>query len=40
LRGGLLRSIEDLKALWVWTNRAAPFILLDGHRPAVQLSLF
>jgi predicted DNA-binding helix-hairpin-helix protein len=40
LRGGLLRSIEDLKALGVWTNRAAPFILLDGHRPAVQLSLF
>jgi predicted DNA-binding helix-hairpin-helix protein len=39
-RGGILRSLEDLKALGVWANRAAPFILLDGHRPAVQLSLF
>ncbi len=40
VRGGLLRSIEDLKALGVYTNRITPFILLDGHRPPVQMSLF
>jgi hypothetical protein len=39
VRGGRLRSVEDLKALGVWANRAAPFILLDGHRPAVQLRI-
>lgn len=38
--GGRLRSIEDLRALGVYANRAAPFILLDGHRPPVQMSLF
>ncbi len=38
--GTLLRSVEDLKALGVWANRASPFILLDGRRPPVQLSLF
>jgi predicted DNA-binding helix-hairpin-helix protein len=40
LHGGRLRSLEDLKALGVLANRAAPFILLDGHRPPAQLSLF
>jgi predicted DNA-binding helix-hairpin-helix protein len=40
VRGGRLRSLDDLKALGVWANRAAPFIMLDGRRPAVQLSLF
>lgn len=38
--GGVLRSVEDLKALGVWANRASPFILVDGRRPPVQLSLF
>lgn len=38
--GGRLRSVEDLKALGVWANRASPFILVDGRRPPVQLSLF
>jgi predicted DNA-binding helix-hairpin-helix protein len=40
VRGGRLRSIEDLKALGVLTNRAAPFILIDGRRPPAQMSLF
>jgi predicted DNA-binding helix-hairpin-helix protein len=40
VRGGLLRSVEDLKALGVIASRAAPFILLDGRRPPAQLSLF
>lgn len=35
-----LRSLDDLKSLGVVSSRAAPFILLDGHRPAVQLSLW
>lgn len=39
LRGNRLRSLEDLKSLGVFTGRAAPFILLDGRRPASQLSL-
>jgi predicted DNA-binding helix-hairpin-helix protein len=39
-RGGRLRSLEDLKALGVYAARAAPFILLDGHRPPAQMSLF
>jgi predicted DNA-binding helix-hairpin-helix protein len=39
-RGGRLRSIEDLKALGIAAGRAAPFILLDGHRPARQIALF
>jgi predicted DNA-binding helix-hairpin-helix protein len=38
--GSRLRSVEDLKALGVWSNRSAPYILLDGSRPPVQLSLF
>jgi predicted DNA-binding helix-hairpin-helix protein len=35
-----VRSIEDLKALGIAAGRAAPFILLDGHRPARQIALF
>lgn len=40
LRGGRLRSIEDLKALGIYAARAAPYILLDGRRPPAQLALF
>jgi predicted DNA-binding helix-hairpin-helix protein len=40
VRGGRLRSIEDLKSLGIYVGRAAPYILLDGHRPPAQLSLF
>lgn len=39
-RNGRLRSLNDLKALGVIANRAAPFILLDGRRPPVQLSFW
>ncbi len=38
--GGRLCSLEDLKALGIYASRAAPYILLDGHRPPAQLSLF
>jgi predicted DNA-binding helix-hairpin-helix protein len=38
-RKSRLHSLEELKALGVVASRAAPFILLDGHRPPVQLSL-
>ena len=37
---GKLSQIGDLRRLGVATNRAAPFILLDGMRPARQMSLF
>lgn len=40
VRGGRLRTLEDLKALGIYTGRAAPFILLDGRRPPVQPELF
>lgn len=40
VRGMRLRSLEDMKALGISTKRAAPFILLDGRRPASQLRLF
>jgi predicted DNA-binding helix-hairpin-helix protein len=40
VRGGVLRSMEDLKALGVYASRAAPFILIDGHRPPQQMALF
>jgi predicted DNA-binding helix-hairpin-helix protein len=39
-RGGRLHSLEDLKRLGIAAGRAAPFILLDGARPAFQLGLF
>jgi len=35
-----LRSLEDLRALGVVTARAAPFILLNGRRPALQPTLW
>jgi len=38
-RRGQLRSLEALRALGVNAGRAAPFILLDGHRPPLQPSL-
>jgi predicted DNA-binding helix-hairpin-helix protein len=37
---GVLRDLEDLKKIGVNANRAAPFILMDGRRPAQQLSLW
>ncbi|RPJ37564.1 MAG: hypothetical protein EHM21_17970, partial [Chloroflexi bacterium] len=40
VRGGRLRSLEDLKAIGVYPTRAAPYILLDGMRPPAQMSLF
>ena len=39
-RKNLLHRLEDLKALGIYTKRAAPFILIDGRQPASQLSLF
>lgn len=39
-RQGKLRTLEDLKRLGVAASRAAPFVLLDGHRPAYQPRLF
>jgi predicted DNA-binding helix-hairpin-helix protein len=39
-RRGRLRDLQDLRALGIAAERAAPFILLDGRRPARQLPLF
>ena len=39
-RGDHLKTLEDLKDLGIYAARAAPFILLDGQRPAAQLRLF
>jgi len=39
-RRGLLRELADLRKIGVISKRAAPFILLDGRRPARQLSLW
>ncbi len=38
-RRGTLRELSDLTALGVLAKRAAPYILLDGKLPALQLSL-
>jgi predicted DNA-binding helix-hairpin-helix protein len=38
-RKGTIRELRDLTDLGVLAKRAAPYILLDGHRPPVQLSL-
>jgi predicted DNA-binding helix-hairpin-helix protein len=35
-----LNDLNDLKSLGVYSERAAPFILLSGRRPAFQLGLF
>jgi predicted DNA-binding helix-hairpin-helix protein len=37
---GHLRELADLRKLGIVTKRAAPFILLAGHRPEHQLSLW
>jgi len=39
-RQGRLRDLGDLRKLGIAADRAAPFILLDGRRPARQLSLW
>lgn len=39
-RRGTLRQVKDLQAIGVVTTRLAPFVLLDGSRPGVQLPLF
>lgn len=39
-RTGRLQSLNDLRGLGVRVERAAPFLLLDGHRPPQQLPLF
>lgn len=39
-RRGKLRDLRDLQALGVLATRAAPFILLDGRKPAHQLRMF
>ena len=39
-RKGRLRELTDLRKLGVISSRAAPFILLDGRRPAHQLPLW
>ncbi len=35
-----LHRLEDLKALGIRANRVAPFVLIDGCQPAVQMHLF
>ena len=39
-RQGHLRELTDLKKLGIHANRAAPFVLLNGHQPEHQLRLF
>ncbi len=39
-RKGALRDLRDLKAIGALASRAAPFVLLDGRRPALQMRLF
>jgi predicted DNA-binding helix-hairpin-helix protein len=39
-RSGKLRDLTSLKKLGVVTTRVAPFILLDGKRPASQIAMF
>lgn len=39
-RRGRLRELSDLRKLGIVAGRAAPFILLDGHRPPRQLTLW
>jgi predicted DNA-binding helix-hairpin-helix protein len=38
-RAGRLKELRDLQKLGILASRAAPFILLDGRRPAYQLRL-
>jgi predicted DNA-binding helix-hairpin-helix protein len=37
---GQLRDLRDLRKLGIVARRAAPFVLLDGRRPARQLTLW
>lgn len=39
-RRGRLRDLADLRKFGIVVQRAAPFILLDGHRPPHQLPLW
>lgn len=39
-RSGQLRGLDDLGRLGIQTQRAAPFVLLDGKRPEHQLRLW
>lgn len=39
-RIGRLRGLKDLRRLGVAADRASPFILIEGRRPARQLALF
>lgn len=39
-RQGKLRDVQDLRKIGVVTTRLAPFVMLDGQRPARQLPLF
>lgn len=39
-RQHLLHSLDELKALGILTQRAAPFVLLNGRRPVLQMALF
>jgi predicted DNA-binding helix-hairpin-helix protein len=39
-RQGTLHDLTDLRKVGIIAQRAAPFILLDGRRPAHQLSLW
>jgi len=39
-REGHLRDLAHLRQLGILADRAAPFILLDGRRPAYQISLW
>lgn len=39
-RLGILRDIDDLRALGVQTKNLKPFVLLDGRRPSYQLPLW
>ncbi len=39
-RAGRLRDARDLEKLGIAARRAAPFVLLDGRRPAHQLALW
>lgn len=39
-RMGSLREISSLKKLGIIAERAAPYVLLDGRKPAAQLAMF
>jgi predicted DNA-binding helix-hairpin-helix protein len=39
-RTGRLRDLTSLRRLGIVVARAAPFLLMDGRRPASQLALF